>query len=67
MLVESGIYFESFDIYSDEDIRQGIKEYSSWPTFPQLYIDKQLIGGVDIMMDMFEAGEFTELKTEKKL
>lgn len=67
ILVESGIYFESFDVYSDEEIRQWMKDYSSWPTFPQLYIDEELIGGVDIMMEMFEAWEFTELKAEKKL
>jgi monothiol glutaredoxin len=67
MLVESWIYFESFDIYSDEDIRQGLKEYSSWPTFPQLYIDGELIGWVDIMSEMYEAWEFSELKSEKQL
>ena len=39
MLVESDIYFESFDIYSDEEVRQGLKLYKSWPTYPQLYID----------------------------
>jgi len=67
MLVESGIYFESFDIYSDEDIRQWIKEYSSWPTFPQLYIDRELIGWVDILSEMYEAGELQELKKIKEL
>jgi Grx4 family monothiol glutaredoxin len=67
MLVESGIYFESFDIYSDEEIRQGLKEYSSWPTFPQLYIDWELIGWVDIISEMYESGEFKEIKTEKNL
>jgi monothiol glutaredoxin len=67
MLVESGIYFETFDIYSDEEIRQGLKDYSSWPTFPQLYIDGELIGGVDIISEMYEAGEFKEIKTEKNL
>lgn len=67
ILVEAGIYFESFDIYSDEEVRQWIKEYSSWPTYPQLYIDGELIGGVDIMMDMFEGGEFENIKNEKKL
>lgn len=55
LLVESGIYFESFDIYTDEELRQALKEYSSWPTYPQLYIEKQLIGGVDILMDMYES------------
>ncbi len=67
LLVDSDIYFESFDIYSDEIIRQGLKEYSSWPTFPQLYIDGQLIGGVDILMDMYETGELETLKEEKGL
>lgn len=67
ILVESGIYFESFDIYSDEEIRQWIKEYKSWPTFPQLYIDGELIGGVDIMMEMYESWEFQQLKDEKDL
>ena len=67
ILVNAGIYFESFDIYSDEDIRQGIKLYSSWPTFPQLYIDWELIGGVDILMEMYESGELDTLKSEKNL
>ena len=67
VLVEAWIYFESFDIYGDEEIRQGIKEYSSWPTFPQLYIDGELIGGVDIMIEMYENWEFEALKNEKKL
>ena len=67
MLVEAGIYFESFDIYSDEAIRQGLKEYSSWPTFPQLYIDGELIGWLDIMIEMFEAEEFETIKKEKEL
>lgn len=65
MLVEAGIYFESFDIYSDEDVRQWLKEYSSWPTFPQLYINWELIGGVDIMNEMYEAWELDQYKTEK--
>lgn len=67
MLIESWIYFESFDIYSDEDIRQGMKEYSSWPTYPQLYIDGELIWGVDIISEMYESWEFLEIKKEKNL
>lgn len=67
MLIESGIYFESFDIYSDEDIRQGMKEYSSWPTFPQLYINGELIGWVDILSEMFESWELRELKIKNEL
>ncbi len=67
ILVESDIYFESFDVYSDEEVRQWIKEYKKWPTFPQLYIEWELMGGIDIMMEMFESGEFQKLKTEKDL
>lgn len=62
MLIDNGIYFESFDIYSDEEVRQGLKEYKNWPTYPQLYIHWELIGGLDIMQEMLEAGEFEELK-----
>jgi glutaredoxin-related protein len=39
MLIDNGIYFESFDIYSDEEVRQGLKEYKDWPTYPQLYVN----------------------------
>ena len=49
--------FKTFDILSDMDIRQGVKEYANWPTFPQLYVNGQLIGGNDIIMEMYEAGE----------
>ena len=67
ILIETGIYFESFDIYSDEDIRQWLKEYSSWPTYPQLYTDGELIGGVDIIKEMFEEWELQEIKISKDL
>jgi monothiol glutaredoxin len=46
---------------SDEELRQGLKEYKQWPTFPQLYIEGELLGGVDIMIEMYEAGEFKEI------
>jgi monothiol glutaredoxin len=61
ILNELGADFSSFDIFEDEDVRQGIKEYGNWPTIPQLYIDKKLIGGSDIMMEMFESGELKDL------
>ncbi len=61
ILNELNAKFGSFDILQDEDMRQGIKEYGNWPTIPQLYHNKQLIGGSDIMMEMYETGE---LKTE---
>jgi len=67
ILVESGIYFESFDVYSDEEVRQWIKKYSSWPTFPQLYIDGELIWWIDIISEMYETWELSELKKEKDL
>lgn len=53
--------FASFDILSDDTVRAGLKEYSNWPTFPQLYVDKQLVGGSDIMMEMWEQGELESL------
>lgn len=57
ILREVGAQFGSFDVLEDEDIRQGIKEYGQWPTIPQLYIDQKLVGGSDILMEMYEAGE----------
>ncbi len=57
ILREVGTDFASCDVLANDDIRNGIKEYGNWPTIPQLYIDKQLVGGSDIMMEMFEAGE----------
>jgi monothiol glutaredoxin len=49
--------FESVDVLSDPEIRQGIKEFSSWPTIPQLYVRGEFIGGSDIMYEMFQSGE----------
>jgi monothiol glutaredoxin len=64
ILQEIGVPFETVDILQDEEMRQGIKEYGNWPTIPQLYHNKELIGGSDIMMEMYEAGELqTTLKT----
>lgn len=62
ILIESWVYFETFDIYSDEEVRQWLKEYKSWPTYPQLYINWELIGWVDIMNEMYEEWEFEEIK-----
>lgn len=61
ILRELGAEFGSFDVLSDEDIRSGIKEYGNWPTVPQLYVNKELIGGSDIMMEMFESGELKDI------
>lgn len=60
ILKELDVPFGSFDVLQDEEIRQGVKEYGNWPTVPQLYHNKTLIGGSDIMMEMFEAGELQE-------
>jgi monothiol glutaredoxin len=49
--------FETVDVLADPEIRQGIKEYSNWPTIPQLYIRGEFVGGSDIMMEMYESGE----------
>ena len=56
-----GVTFETVDVLQDQDIRQGIKEYSDWPTIPQLYIKGECVGGSDIMMEMFENGELQQL------
>ncbi len=61
ILERLGVEFESVDVLADPAIRQGIKEYSEWPTVPQLYIGGEFVGGSDIMMEMFQAGELTEL------
>lgn len=53
--------FVTVNVLEDDSIRQGIKEYSDWPTIPQLYVNGEFIGGSDIMMEMFEAGELKEL------
>lgn len=60
ILRELNAKFETVDVLEDEDIRQGIKEYGNWPTIPQLYVNKELIGGSDIMMEMFQSGELQE-------
>ena len=58
--------FETVDVLQDQEIRQGIKEYSEWPTIPQLYVNGEFVGGSDIMMEMFQNGELQQLvgKTE---
>jgi monothiol glutaredoxin len=60
-----GVEFETVDVLQDPEIRQGIKEYSDWPTVPQLYVKGEFVGGSDIMMEMFEAGELQQLMADK--
>ena len=56
-----GVPFETVDVLQDQEIRGGIKEYSDWPTIPQLYVKGEFVGGSDIMMEMFESGELQQL------
>lgn len=53
--------FETFDILADQEIRQGIKEYSNWPTIPQVYINGEFIGGSDIMIELYQKGELQQM------
>ena len=56
-----GVEFRSFNILLDSEIRLGVKEYSSWPTYPQLYVKGELMGGNDIVTEMFESGELQKI------
>ena len=62
-----GVAFETVDVLQDPEIRGGIKAYSDWPTVPQLYVKGEFVGGSDIMMEMFEAGELQQLLNEKQV
>ena len=59
-LKETGVAFDTFDILGDEAVRQGLKEYSNWPTYPQLYVKGELLGGCDIILEMAAEGELKE-------
>jgi monothiol glutaredoxin len=61
ILKEVGAPFGSFNILGDQDLRDGLKEYSNWPTFPQLYVDGKLVGGCDIVRDLHARGELGKL------
>ena len=61
------VNFKGINVLEDENIRQGIKDYSVWPTIPQLYINKEFIGGCDIIKEMFEKGDLQKLLKEKKI
>ena len=56
-----GVPYKTVDVLQDPEVRQGIKEYSDWPTIPQLYVRGEFVGGSDIMMEMFESGELQQL------
>ena len=56
-----GVSYETVDVLADEEIRQGIKEYSSWPTIPQVYINGEFVGGSDIVYEMYQKGELQQM------
>ena len=66
ILKHLNVDFKGINVLEDENLRQGIKEFSDWPTIPQLYINKEFIGGCDIVKEMFEKGELKKLFEEKK-
>jgi monothiol glutaredoxin len=61
VLKDVGVQYGTFNILADQELREGLKEYSSWPTFPQLYVDGQLVGGCDIVREMHAKGELAPL------
>jgi monothiol glutaredoxin len=56
---------KTFNVFDDEEVRQGIKDYAQWPTIPQLYVDGEFVGGSDIMMEMYQSGELQQLLAPK--
>ena len=67
VLKHLNVKFKGINVLEDENLRQGIKEYSDWPTIPQLYVKEEFIGGCDIVKEMFEKGELKNLLEKKKL
>jgi monothiol glutaredoxin len=65
ILQDLNVKFQTVDVLADAEIRQGIKDYGNWPTIPQLYVNKELVGGSDIMMEMYESGELKTLLGSK--
>jgi len=65
ILTDLGVKFNSVNVLDSDDMREGIKKFSKWPTIPQLYIKKEFIGGCDIVKEMFESGELIELFNTK--
>lgn len=61
MLNSLGVPFETIDVLADAEIRQGIKEYSNWPTIPQVYVNGEFVGGSDILIEMYQNGELQQM------
>jgi monothiol glutaredoxin len=60
-----GVKFKAFDVLSDDELRQGIKEFSNWPTIPQLYVKGEFVGGCDIVREMYQSGELAQLMEQQ--
>ena len=67
VLKHLNVKFRGVNVLEDENLRQGIKDYSDWPTIPQLYVKSEFIGGCDIVKELFESGELKKIFQEKKL
>ena len=67
ILKHIGVNFQSYDVLQDENLREGIKSYSKWPTIPQLYVNNEFVGGCDIIREMFESGELKEYFTKNNI
>ena len=67
VLKHLGVNFKGIDVLEDSELREGIKEFSDWPTIPQLYIKGEFIGGCDIIKEMFEKGDLQKKLQEKKI
>jgi monothiol glutaredoxin len=65
ILTQLGIKFKGIDVLADPAVRQAIKDFSSWPTIPQLYVKGEFVGGCDIIREMYEAGELKDMFEEK--
>ena len=65
ILSHMGVKFKGIDVLADPSVRQGIKEFSSWPTIPQLYVQGEFIGGCDIIREMYETGELQQVLEQK--
>lgn len=67
LLTQMNLPFKDVNVLDNQELREGIKQYTDWPTIPQLYVKGEFIGGFDIVKDMYQAGEFQELMKEKGL
>ena len=67
ILTKVGVKFGSVNVLESDEMREGIKKYSNWPTIPQLYVKKEFIGGCDIVKELFESGELKKIFSDKKI